>query len=67
VFICLIVSSISLYAYLIAKAAHGFKNPWMASWAMAHLNWLDFIYFLSFVKVSITLSKYIPQVALNAR
>jgi hypothetical protein len=56
-----------LYAYLIAKAARTFKNPWMASWAMAHLNWLDFIYFLSFVKVSITLSKYIPQVALNAR
>jgi cystinosin len=67
VFICLIISSISLYAYLIAKAARTFKNPWMASWAMAHLNWLDFIYFLSFVKVSITLSKYIPQVALNAR
>lgn len=37
------------------------------SWLMRHLNWLDFLYFLSFVKVFITLLKYIPQVLLNSR
>jgi cystinosin len=39
----------------------------MDHWLMKYLNWLDFIYFLSLVKVFITLLKYIPQVILNAR
>jgi cystinosin len=28
-------------------------------------NWLDFLYLLSFVKILVTLIKYVPQVALN--
>lgn len=31
------------------------------------LNWLDFLYLLSLVKVLITITKYIPQVSLNLR
>jgi cystinosin len=30
-----------------------------------HLNWLDYLYVLSSIKVSITLIKYMPQVVLN--
>jgi cystinosin len=31
----------------------------------AKFNWLDFLYFLSYIKVGITLVKYMPQVWLN--
>jgi Uncharacterized conserved protein len=43
------------------------KDGIIPDWLMKCLNWLDFIYFLSLVKVFITLLKYIPQVMLNAR
>lgn len=43
------------------------KDRIIPDWLMKCLNWLDFIYFLSMVKVFITLLKYIPQVMLNAR
>lgn len=65
VFVCLIVASISLYVYLILN--FDTSKPSRSKWAMEHLNWLDFLYFLSYIKVAITLSKYIPQVVLNAR
>jgi cystinosin len=32
-----------------------------------HLNWLDYLYVLSTIKVTITLIKYLPQVVLNCR
>lgn len=32
-----------------------------------HLNWLDYLYVLSTIKVTITLIKYMPQVVLNCR
>ncbi|CAN0533172.1 unnamed protein product, partial [Ectocarpus sp. 12 AP-2014] len=31
------------------------------------LNWLDFLYFLSYVKVVTGIIKYVPQVILNIR
>ena len=65
VFICLIVSSIALYVYLILKVDT--SKPSRSEWELEHLNWLDFLYYLSFIKLAITLSKYVPQVVLNAR
>ena len=35
--------------------------------SVGNLNWLDYLYMLSFVKILITLIKYIPQVILNFR
>ena len=34
---------------------------------VANLKWLDFLYMLSFIKILISLIKYIPQVILNIR
>ena len=41
--------------------------PLVAMSACPPCTWLNFLYALSFVKVGITLTKYIPQVALNVR
>lgn len=35
--------------------------------ALAVFNWLDYLYYLSYMKVLITVAKYIPQVLLNMR
>ncbi|VEU33705.1 unnamed protein product [Pseudo-nitzschia multistriata] len=35
--------------------------------ALARFNWLDFLYLLSYIKIFISLIKYIPQVVLNVR
>lgn len=35
--------------------------------SIGRFNWLDFLYLLSFVKIGISLIKYIPQVILNYR
>ena len=64
-FIIFVMSSVSLYVFLLWKFVEG-KNGW-PDWITARLNWLDFIYFLSFIKIAVTLCKYIPQVLLNAR
>lgn len=63
----LIVSSVSFYALMIWKGVGMIDGDPSYRRFLPYLNWLDFIYFLSFVKVFITLSKYIPQVILNAR
>jgi len=34
---------------------------------IGHFEWIDFMYLLSFFKVMITVSKYLPQVLLNAK
>mmetsp|Transcript_3464 Transcript_3464/g.4602 ORF Transcript_3464/g.4602 Transcript_3464/m.4602 type:complete len:548 (+) Transcript_3464:515-2158(+) len=33
----------------------------------SYLNWLDYLYFLSYMKVLITIAKYIPQVIMNMK
>jgi cystinosin len=33
----------------------------------SHVNWLDYLYVLSSIKVCITLIKYVPQVVLNCK
>jgi cystinosin len=35
------------------------------TYVKSYLNWLDYLYFLSFMKVLITMAKYIPQVVMN--
>jgi len=72
VLICSILSLIGIYGFLVWKVsstAVTYENDGMIlmDWFMKRLNWLDFLYFLSLVKVFITLLKYIPQVVLNAR
>ncbi len=76
IIILMILFSTSLYAVLICwkgfgigergepGSNRGMQQPLMFS---EYLNWLDFIYFLSYIKVFITLYKYVPQLALNAR
>lgn len=34
---------------------------------LSHLNWLDYVYYLSYMKVVITTAKYIPQVLMNMK
>lgn len=74
----LIVSSIILYGAMIiclggvhpsVKDVREFipERSKSLEWISSYFNWLDFIYYLSFVKVFVTLSKYMPQVILNAR
>ncbi len=48
----------------VSKLLH---NAYLPQSVLGYLNWLDFLYFLSFVKMLITIIKYMPQVALNAR
>jgi cystinosin len=77
IIILLIILSISFYAMMICKGFGIVRDDSMNGststrgmlprWIVVYLNWLDFIYFLSFVKVFITFYKYIPQVILNAR
>ena len=40
-------------------------TDWIYFAAMATISWLDFIYFLSSIKLLITLLKYVPQAYWN--
>lgn len=59
-----ILLSISTYGFLIMTFN---KNPTSThlSSLFTNSNWLDFLYFLSYIKLFISLIKYIPQVILN--
>lgn len=68
-FILAVFSFVLTYAFLVKVVHEGTakENVWIANISWDYLNWLDFLYFLSMIKVIITIIKYIPQVALNAR
>ncbi|KAK9836390.1 hypothetical protein WJX84_007513 [Apatococcus fuscideae] len=56
---------IFLWAAAISTAA--FTLGILAGMWQSALSWLTFLYFLSYIKLAITLAKYAPQVALNYR
>jgi len=59
----LILSSCSIYGLLIVCS----NTQYWSLDDVPYLNWLDYLYYLSFMKVVITASKYIPQALLNMR
>ncbi|CAM9111846.1 unnamed protein product [Ascophyllum nodosum] len=67
--VIILICVVYALAVEIAQAARG-QGVWDVSGdEMAVLNWLDFLYFLSYVKASVAVSivKYIPQVVLNLK
>jgi len=62
VFIAGSISCCIIYGILI----EGNQNA-SESQKKGNLNWLDFLYLLSYLKVMITIMKYVPQVILNVR
>jgi cystinosin len=64
--IYIIVISCAIYAFLIVYAH---RSDWIMedSYLVSGLNWLDFLYYLSYMKVVITTAKYIPQVIMNMK
>ena len=65
VLICILI--ITCIGFGISIASHAAQHQKQQQQQQQQLNLLDFLYFLSFVKVGITLIKYIPQVLLNYR
>ena len=66
ILIQLIVGSCALYGALIICSKNQFWRP-SSDNLLSHLNWLDFLYYLSYMKVIITTAKYIPQVLYNMK
>ena len=68
--IYLIVSSCTVYAILMllytSERQYHIGTTFSES-ALAIFNWLDYLYYLSYMKVLITIVKYIPQVLLNMK
>lgn len=56
-----ILTVCAMYPLLIVMTTKGHNDD------KSHFNWLDYLYLLSFVKIGISLIKYIPQVILNMR
>jgi LCT (Lysosomal Cystine Transporter) family transporter len=50
------IALILLYLFLVLGNVNDYKEPF---------KWLDWLYFLSYVKMAITLIKYVPQAVLN--
>ncbi len=74
IFISGTLSFISMYATLVyfenktqLSISPLLHDTYLPQSVRGYLNWLDFLYFLSLVKMLITVIKYMPQVALNAR
>mmetsp|Transcript_25614 Transcript_25614/g.38264 ORF Transcript_25614/g.38264 Transcript_25614/m.38264 type:complete len:413 (-) Transcript_25614:146-1384(-) len=53
------------YALLVVATEGTVGEPGCESLICTFLTWLDFLYMLSFIKLLITITKYIPQVVLN--
>ena len=66
ILIYLIIGSCSIYAGLILYLQKPF-GKYSLEYVSSYLNWLDYLYFLSFLKVIITIAKYIPQVLMNMK
>ena len=68
--IYMIVGSCTVYATLIllytSERQYHIGTTFPES-ALAIFNWLDYLYYLSYMKVLITVAKYIPQVLLNMK
>ncbi|KAF5276531.1 hypothetical protein FQR65_LT03961 [Abscondita terminalis] len=58
---------ISLIASIILGAIGGLYGIMILLVLFDVMHWLDFLYFCSYIKLLITLSKYIPQAVLNYR
>ncbi|KAI8465283.1 MAG: hypothetical protein J3K34DRAFT_525508 [Monoraphidium minutum] len=54
-------------AYAAAVGAAGGAAAALPAWLRGRLTWVGWLYFLSFLKMGVTLVKYIPQVVFNAR
>ena len=53
------------YAMLVVATKGNVSDPGCGQSICTYLTWLDFLYMLSFMKLFITITKYIPQVVLN--
>ncbi|KAL7451042.1 hypothetical protein ACHAWC_002883 [Mediolabrus comicus] len=67
ILICILIITCIGFGISIAIHAAQHQKQQQQQQQQQQLNLLDFLYFLSFVKVGITLIKYIPQVLLNYR
>ena len=66
-FLASLIMGCFIYAVLILSTGGGVGEAHcrIDGWICNMLNWLDYLYMLSFVKLLITITKYIPQVLLN--
>ncbi|MGK3746542.1 MAG: cystinosin [Bacillariaceae sp.] len=64
-FIIVFILSVCAVYPLLVVTHRGRANVGYEDDAIGRFNWLDYLYILSFVKIFISLIKYIPQVILN--